>query len=265
MKKKELEIIKDYCCEKKLLISKDIEEFIVNTFPNREGTLMKFYFTELFTNNIIYRLNSMYYKFNDKLVNFKYQYCKIDNLIKESIENKFPDMEVCIWSTNFLSSFMNLQPYVSYTFIEVNSFYVEFLFEYLKGIYDNVFINPDERELFHYSKGDNPIIIRKLPLRSPLDKQYTGNIGSITKKSKSKSNVFNLKIEKLIVDIFIDKDKILIYEDLDFIIRELLKVYCVNFVKLLSYASYRNVRDELEDYINYIIGYDITRGEFYDK
>jgi hypothetical protein len=264
MKIKELELINDYCNKKQLLTNEDIEKFIINNFSLRKKELMRFYLTDLFSSNIVYRLNSTHYKYNNNLVQYNYQNSDIDNSIKENIEARFPEMETCVWGTNTLTNFMNLQPYVTYTFVEVNSLYIEIVYDYLKNKYENILINPIEKELNHYVKGSSTIIIQKLPLRSPLDKPFRGTIGNVTNISSHISNVFNPRIEKIIVDIFVDKDKINLYGEIDVIIKGILKVYCVNFEKLFSYAHYRGIREELDDYIKYVINYDVIKGEFYD-
>jgi hypothetical protein len=262
MTKTEIEIIKDYCSKKQLMTKNEIENFIIETFPNRKDSLMRFYMFDLFNNNVIYRLNSKYYKFCNDLINFDYQNTKTDEMITKKIEERFPEMETCVWSTLFLSNFMNLQPYVSYTFIEVDSLYVEILFDYLKNIYENLLINPNEKELYYYTKGSNPIIIRPLVKRAPLEKPYSNSIGGNRNIKTVISKVFRVTIEKIIVDIFIDKDKINLYSEWDSIITCILKTYSINFQKLFSYAKYRNVEEEIQYFLNDCINFNTEKGEF---
>ena len=93
---------------------------------------MRFYIFDLVKNNIIYRLNNKYYKFNDKLKSFQYEYIQIDNMLKEKIEEKFEGIDVCVWSTSFLSRFLNLLPTINYTFVEIIQDFQKHLYDYLK-------------------------------------------------------------------------------------------------------------------------------------
>jgi hypothetical protein len=236
----------------------------MNSFENKNETYISFYISDLIKSNIIYRLNSEHYKYKDKLINFDYQYTKEEEKIKEIIESRFPQMVVCIWSTNFLSNFMNLQPYAFYTFIEVNYFYKDIVYDYLKNTYNNILINPSKKELYYYTKEEKTIIIRKLSTGSPLGRPYRNIFGPYHNTRSSQSNSFKQTIEKTIVDIFADREIIELYSEHKLIIRSLLEIYSVNFKKLLSYAHYRGVKNEIGTYLSEIINYNVEKGEFYD-
>jgi hypothetical protein len=264
MTKYELNTIKEYCDKKQLLTKYDIEDFILTNFSNRKKSLMRFYIFDLLRKNVVYRLNSYYYKSCDKLVAFEYKYIDIDESIKENIEKRFPELDACIWSTNFLSNFMNLQPYILYTFVEVNSFYTEIVYDYLKTIFKNILINPNKDDLYHYGKGEDLVIVRKLQIRAPLEKPFNGLVGINNHLTYNNSRVFKQTIEKLIVDIFVDKEKINLYSEHDLIIYGFLKVYLVNFKKLFRYASYRGIENDIKNYIKNCIRFDVEKGVFYD-
>jgi hypothetical protein len=180
------------------------------------------------------------------------------------MEKQFPNMEACIWNTEFLSNFMNLMPNVSYTFVEVNSFYLEIVYDYLRNIFDNVLINPTEKEISYYANRFDSIIVRKLITRAPLLKPYSNVIGNNKDIKPRSSLIYKQTIEKTIVDIYVDRNRFSIYYEIDSIIFDLLKTYTVNFQKLFRYAYYRGVEKELKEYIEQDIRFDTNKGEFYD-
>lgn len=261
MTNKEYDKIKNILSEVKLVTKEQLWDIIHKINPNRKHDYMRFYIFDLVKNNIIYRLNNKYYKFNDKLKSFQYEYIQIDNMLKEKIEEKFEGIDVCVWSTSFLSRFLNLLPTINYTFVEIIQDFQKHLYDYLKKEY-NVLINPTEKELELYFKGENQVVIKKLLVRAPLDKPYRHNIAINRNIGKKKFTLYKPTIEKILVDIFVESKKYDIFNDIDEIFKGTLKTYCVNFQKLFSYSKYRGVLEEMNDFILHSIKYDYKKGEF---
>lgn len=57
-------------------------EIIIKVNLKRNLEYLRFYIFDLVNNNIIYKLNEKFYKYNNKLKLFEYEYMKFEELIK---------------------------------------------------------------------------------------------------------------------------------------------------------------------------------------
>ena len=115
------------------------------------------------------------------------------------------------------------------------------------------YLNPDETVITLYiSESANPVIIKKMITRSPIQKQKEKRI-----------NIYLPMLEKILVDLFAD-DRIFYYyqgSELINIYKNAIKKYTLNYTKLFSYARRREreleikrfLTNHLYDYIKEII------------
>lgn len=176
-----------------------------------------------------------YYAENRKTLHFN-----LDETMQaiEKILDEFPmTPKHAIFSSISLNFCIN-QLISSTTYIvEVEKGYDQSVFEFLKNRLDNVILlNPDEGMKINYWKP-NAIYIYELYTRAPTNKNGT------------------TCIEKLIVDLLVDKKHITLFSgsDVTMSIERLCKEYAVNYQTLLSYASRRGKKKEvltaIQDYI----------------
>tara|TARA_R110002049_G_scaffold236239_1_gene409462 strand:+ start:14648 stop:15040 length:393 start_codon:yes stop_codon:yes gene_type:complete len=122
--------------------------------------------------------------------------------------------------------------------VEVEKEVMEPVFYALKEQGKEVFLDPSEEIVNNYvANASEPIIITRLTTEAPTQKL---------------NKVITQTIEKLLVDIYCDPVIFAAQQgaELKRIYREVFDRYNVNRTKMFRYASRRNKRDEIEDFIN---------------
>jgi len=162
---------------------------------------------------------------------------KIKKLFQE-VKKEFPYVKIAIWNTKWLNELMLHQPGKFLTVIEVENEAKSSVFNYLKDAgHKNVYLEPNEREIDNYILDNtNSIIVIGLISKSPTVEINNVNIPSI---------------EKILVDVFSDR---LLYasfqgSEMVNIFENVFRKYHVNTSKLYSYATRRNRKKELENFI----------------
>ena len=153
------------------------------------------------------------------------------------IHNQFPFIDSCIWSTKWLNEFMLHQPFKFYTMVEVEKDVMESVFYALKEQGKEVFIDPSEEIVNNYVVNvSEPIIITRLTTEAPTQKV---------------NKVVTQTIEKLLVDIYCDPVIFAAQQgaELKRIYQEGFDKYKVNTTKMFRYASRRNKRDDIDNFI----------------
>lgn len=257
----EIEKVTEFMKDRIFATKDEILKLILENNPSRNPSYDRFYLFDLVRANIIYKIDDNRYKYNGKLIQFKYEFTDSDLDLKRKIESRFDDIKLCIWNTSFLSQYMNLLPYDYYTFVEIDKNYMELLFDYLKFDY-KILYQPNQRELDLYTHKDNQIILKNLISRAPLDKTYETYIGVNNNLKKSKRVVLSPKIEKILVDIFAETNSFSVFSELHQIYEGIFKAYCINFQKLFYYAKNRGISEELKRFISFEIHYSLEKGDF---
>ena len=153
------------------------------------------------------------------------------------IYNQFPFIDTCIWSTKWLNEFMLHQPFRFYTIVEVEKEVMESVFYALREHGKEVFLDPSDEIVSKYVvNASEPIIITKLTTEAP---------------TQVVNKVVTQTIEKLLVDVFCDPIIFAAQQgsELERIYQAAYDKYNVNNTKMFRYASRRNKRDEIENFI----------------
>lgn len=261
MTKKESDLVNNFMKSNTFATKEEIMSLILGANPDRNVTNSRFYLFDLVRANIIYKFDKNRYKYMGNLKQFSYEFTQSDLEIKESVEKRFNDIQICIWNTSFLSRYVNLLPLDYYTFLEIDKKYANLIFDYLKNDYDILYL-PDQNDLHIYRRKNNQIVLKKLLVRAPLDKTYESYIGVNNKLKSNRKVVYSPRIEKILVDIFVETNTYSMFSELDEIFINILKRYAVNFQKLLYYAKNRNVEEKIRKYIVSTINYDLENGKF---
>ncbi len=154
------------------------------------------------------------------------------------IKKQFPEIKVSIWNTEQLKGFYHHIPFSFLTFLYIDKEYVSFVKEYLQQNDITVYENPDKTETSKFiSYGKNIIILR--------------NYVSYRNNNISPDNA---SIEKILVDLFIEKDKIDIMDDNEYkaIIKEILNNYRINISKMMDYAHNRKSKEKIKHILEQI-------------
>lgn len=261
MTQKEYKAISSIVRERVMVTQEELLEIIMKVNPKRNSNNLRFYIFDLVSNNIIYKLNEKYYKYNNKLKPFSYEYTKFEEPLITKLAEKYEGINICVWNTSFLSLFQNLLPVVNYTFVEIDSKFLDYLYSDMKNDY-NTLLDPSEKELRLYAKGNEIVIIKKLFVRSPIVKPFSHHVAINKNIKKSQSVIVKPTIEKILVDIFVESKVYNVFNDLTDLYKGIFQTYFVNFQKLFAYSKYRGITEELSEFIMKTIKFDFNTGEF---
>lgn len=144
--------------------------------------------------------------------------------IRQIIKKEFPFLDFIIWNTLCFQGYYHHMQTHNITFIEVEQDAVQPIVDRISRSYRFVSVEKKSRVFdsdFNITK--DPIIIRPLISRSPRDGH-------------------NPRLEKLLVDLFIIKDKYRTMPDADYweLWRQVYSLYRINFGELVNYARRRN-------------------------
>lgn len=191
--------------------------------------------------NIIKSIKRGYYTITYKP---KYKPEFSDDILKLSkfITNTFSEVKHCIWETDWLNEFSQHQASKRLILIEIEKDFIESLYYAVKDNFKlNSYLNPDEKVINLYiSESVNPVIIKKLITRSPIQKQKEKRI-----------NINYPMLEKILVDLFADERIFYYYQgsELINIYKNAIKKYTLNYTKLFSYAKRRERELEIKRFL----------------
>ena len=118
----------------------------------------------------------------------------------------------------------------------------ETIFNYIKSKYPSTFLNPSEKEYEMYIDSPDTIIIKSLLKRAPVSKSNKGNFP---------------KIEKLIVDTYIDKAAFNWLQGLEWkrMLNNIIDSCEVDMTTLINYSLYRKNEQILENFYSTMKNY----------
>ncbi len=158
--------------------------------------------------------------------------------IYNKLKNKFPFLDICVWSTSVFNEFMLHQPGRFYIIIEVEKDATESIFYFMKENKYSVFLEPDSEILERYVPDEKETwIIKSLVSEAP--KQIVSGILTTT-------------IEKILVDLFCDTVILNAQQGAERgrIFSEAYEKYTINENKMLRYADRRRKKKEFDQYLN---------------
>lgn len=155
---------------------------------------------------------------------------KIEKLLK----NVFPELTIVVYESTMLNEWLNHQVARNVTFVEVDKFYTQNVFQEIKQeLRQTVLLNPKVDDYYTYAENDMVVI---------------GNL--ITQAPKNK-NSFNIRLEKLIVDLFSSDliTEFISHSEYENLLESLFKDYLINTKTLIAYAKRRNLLQEVLKHI----------------
>lgn len=214
----------------------EIKAYLVKKNPN---------ITDIAVGKVIYRLKkkgllvsvrSGVYSFKSKPV-FLPEPDKFMLKIYALFKEKYPVIPSCIWSTQWLHQFMNLQPFQSIYVFETERDLLESAFFLLKENNFNAFLKPDQNLAEKYmAESQEPIIVKLITTRSPIIQSEKLHVASI---------------EKILVDVFCDSDIFFFYQgnELRNIFNNAFRSFHINYSKLLNYAERRKQKEKIVHFL----------------
>jgi len=232
LEKLQIEKIKEKYTLNNIITIDDLDKFYRLYEPNLNRNTLKWRIYHLIQNNVLERIGRGKYmirKFKLYIPNINQKLIELH----KTIQNEFPFAEICIWDTRWLNEFMKHQPGKFNIIIEAEKETAQAIFNFLIGIKDKVFYNPDKNMWEHYLGSNDNIIIIDLISEAPL---------------KRVDNIYIPTLEKILVDIISSMDTIAPYieSEIDIIFSEILNKYSINFDKLLRYSRRRSKQDEMK-------------------
>lgn len=158
------------------------------------------------------------------------------------VSKKFEEVNYCLWEIQWLNDFSKHQITKEMIIVNVEQELMETLYFFIKdNISKDSYINPSE-EIFNYyiSEDRLPIIVKKLVTRSPILKERISGV-----------DIFMPTLEKILVDLFVDKDLFTFVprSELLYIYQNVFENYFLNYTKLYYYARRRRIDKELKSFI----------------
>lgn len=256
MKLVEYEIVKEHFKNRKSINIDDFINFIITNFENRDLKYKRLYISHFHSKKIYYRYNSKILKpFNNKY-EFTFNY---EEEIKNDLLNMNLDLdcEILYWDLSTLNRVTSMQLFSSLKIVEVPSYAIDIILEKFKILGRDVVLVKDYYDMMKYSNSKDKIILKSYYTKdSPIhNRGFSLTNGLLCK-------VTTPKIEKIFVDLFIDKFLISIFEsEMTNIFYNLLKEHPINFTTVMRYAKKRKVDTKIISFLEYL-NFDIKSGEF---
>jgi len=144
---------------------------------------------------------------------------------------KFPLLEFSCWSTEQLKGFFHHLPSQFVTFIYTDKDFLSTLKDFLTENYYNIYLNPSKIEAEKFMELKKTIILRP----------------SVSSRISKEKNL--TKIEKILVDLFMEMKKISLIDKDEYIkiVSNIILNYRINMAEMLDYAHNRKIKDEIKN------------------
>lgn len=238
-------MIRDFITEKlkqafkgrEFLSRQELFDFFLQFEPDLKESTFRWRIYNLKDKNIISPISRQQFTLANKPV-FEPLIGERERKISTLIQKQFKELKFAVWSTRTINEFMLHQPARFSTILEVEKDAVEPVFYFLKDSkIKDVFLDPEEKEIDRYISGlENAVVVLPLVSKAPI--QGIKNAATIT-------------IEKLLVDLFSDKQLFNAYQgrELTHIYNNAYSRYTIDFTKLFSYATRRRKAEDLKNFL----------------
>ena len=200
--------------------------------PSFKETQLKNLMETLHNSDLIVRVGRNQYQKvgkEPKKIVFTGVYSYAAQQVIEHMQKQFPLLSYRVWELSWLNEFFNHQLAHNKIFVEVEKNGCDFVFSSLVEQHPGrVLLRPRAQELLQYGTDDG-IIIDRL----------------VTEAPKSDGESYQVPLEKLIVDLFANKNLILSKGDYPSAIEMMFNKYRIDQVPMLRYARRRNKATEV--------------------
>lgn len=228
---------------KEIFDKNEIYNFYFKIYKNTNIRSFENAITYLKSNNILSEIEKDKYVLVTKTI-YKYKETDEEKKIYDIIKKEYSQINFIVWNTKVINEFTLHYVINNYIVIEVEKIAIDLIVNLLKAKYIKKYtiitqdILNNNRDLF--LNAENFIIVKPLHSRSPLD---------------TKNNDKYISIEKMMVDLYVDKLYIQYQgKELQTIYQNIFEKYDINMKKVIKYAKYRT---DLESYKKYINSLDI--------
>ncbi len=229
-----------YFGEQKPISIDELHQFYKKDEPDLSRSTLRWRIHELINRGELHRIKRGVYRLPDERKPWQPQISDDLKEIYSAIQEKYPYLKCCIWSTRWLINFTQHMPVQYLTLVDTESGTEESVFHYLQDTFDkhNVYLKPDKSEVEKYlGTGENNIVVRSLISQSPLT---------------SRKKITIPKLEKVMVDLVADDILFQAFQgrELKNIYGYILESYNVNHSTLRRYSQRRNKWKEVRSLLN---------------
>jgi hypothetical protein len=229
------EHIIEYARDKYYFHINDLKRYLTKKGIKFEEDTLKKYLYLLKKNEVLYPAGRGWYSNIQKELELSIE--STNKIIKLLIE-KFSLLEFSCWSTEQLKGFFHHLPTQFVTFIYTDKDFLQSVKDFLIENDYNVYLNPHkiEAEKFVELKTQTIILRPSISSRIPKEKNQA-------------------KIEKILVDLFMEKKKIGFIDEEEYkrIFSNVIISYRINIAEMLDYSHDRKIKDEIQNIIIKII------------
>jgi len=146
--------------------------------------------------------------------------------IIDRIKEHFQILPFSCWSTQQIRSYFHHLPgkFVSFIYTDADS--LGPLFDFLRDVYPNTYLNPGQDEVRkNFMIQENTIVLRREITEEPRDGHFA-------------------RIEKILVDLYFEKERINLIDgwEYDRIFENVVKQFHIDAAKLVRYAKRREIK-----------------------
>ena len=223
------ECIIDYARDRYYFHINDLKRYFTEKGIRFEEDTLKKYLYLLKKNEVIYPAGRGWYSNIQKEFELNIEPTK---KIKKLLIEKFPLLEFSCWSTEQLKGFFHHLPSQFITFIYADKDFLSTLRDFLTGNNYNVYLNPYKAEAEKFIELKTKTIILRPSVSSRISKEK-----NLT------------KIEKILVDLFMEMKKISLIDKEEYIkiVSNIILNYRINTAEMLDYAHNRKIKDEIKN------------------
>jgi len=225
----------DVLKEKEYITKKELIHVIKSQTTYVKDSSVRWIIHQLVGNGEITKIDSNHF-YNGVLT--KYQPSRESNRknkIKTILNDTYPSLDAIIYETSILNEWVNHQISKNIIIVEVEKYYIENIFNALKKHLGNcVLYNPTFEDYDRYAEHDT-VVVTNFITRSPKHQ-----------------SIYEIKLEKLIVDIF-SNDLISEFvnpSEYSAILSLMFSQYKINGETIITYAKRRNLDSIVEKHIN---------------
>jgi len=201
----------------------DVHKALAENEKTVDPKSLKQYMHELMDETVIYSAGRGWYSTIEQ--QFEVNTEPVSEIISV-LEKKFPLLDFTCWSTMQINPFMHHLLGKFVTFVHVDRDLMPSVFDFLRDTDYEVYLNPTRREAQKsYSVSEQTIVIRPVITKAPV-KNHTA------------------KIEKILVDLYIERDILQIMDPAEFyeMADKLISAGRIAISELMSYAKYRKIK-----------------------
>jgi hypothetical protein len=153
--------------------------------------------------------------------------------IIDLLEKQYPLLSFSCWSTEEIKSYFHHIQTRFVTFVNADKDYLKTIFEFLKGTNPSIYLNPTQFEIKKsFNIEQNTIIIRPSISKEPVQNHLA-------------------KIEKILIDLFVETDKTALIDKWEFgkLFDKLVFTNRISIASLAAYSIRRKVKEQIKHFL----------------